>query len=289
MTRFSSLLSIALVLVGGAARGAGLIETPAANETTSGIGTISGWHCTARVVTLSVDGTAPVAAATGTERKDTVSACGPGNFNTGFSLLLNYGEMPTGAHTVVAFADGAEFARVAFNTTTFGVPFLTGRSGRRILRNFPDMNQSAIVQWQENRQNFGIIGRGNGTTATPSPIAGTYYGAAGTQCATDTNPAATMINERYARFDVAVSTDNQLLSVQIRYSDSFVCTLSGAMTAGPDGYFVAAAPTGDCQLGNSGLRIEVDGIRLKGVLGTVSGTGCFTTRAFYGAKPYRFE
>jgi hypothetical protein len=278
-----------LLLGAAAARATGMIETPAVNETTSGIGTISGWHCSARAVTLSVDGTTPVAAATGTERRDTANICGLDNFNTGFSLLLNYNLMLTGAHTVVAFADGVEFGRASFTTTTFGVPFLTGKSGQRILRNFPDMNQSAIVQWQESRQNFDIIGRGNGTTVNPSPIAGTYYGAVGTQCATDTNPAATMTQERYAKFDVATSTDNQLLSVRVTYSDSFQCTISGAMTNAGDGYFVAAAPTGDCQLGNTNLRIEVDGIRLKGVLGTVAGIGCFTTRAFYGAKPYRLE
>src|SRR3981189_344938 len=109
MMKLTTLMAMVLFLGSGAAHAAGMIETPAVDETASGIGTVSGWHCTARAVTLSVDGTTPVAAATGTERKDTASICG-GNFNTGFSLLLNYNLMPLGAHTIVAFADGAEFA-----------------------------------------------------------------------------------------------------------------------------------------------------------------------------------
>lgn len=284
----ATLLAAAVLLICATAHAEGFIETPTINETVSGIATISGWNCTARTVTVKIDAYPEMIAGSGTERKDTAGVCGQGNINTGFSLLLNYNDLPTGAHTLVAFGDGIEFGRVNFTTVTLGVAFLLGKGGQqRLLRNFPDMNQSVIVQWQQNRQNFAIVARGNGTTPNPAPIAGTYYGAAGTQCATDPQP--TMQDERFARFDVAVSADNQTLSVQVRYADSFVCSLSGAMTVGNDGYFVVASPTSTCGLGNSNLRIEVDGNRLKGVLGTVVGAGCFTTRAFYGARPYSLE
>lgn len=283
----TTLLAAALFLVAATARAEGVIETPTHNEIVSGISTISGWNCTARAVTIKIDAYPETTAGSGTERKDTAGVCGQSNFNTGFSLLFNYNDLPTGPHTIIAYGDGIEFAHVNFTTVTLGTSYLVGKSGQRLLRNFPDMNQSVIVQWQQNRQNFSIVGRGNGATPNPAPIAGTYYGAAGTQCATDPQPA--MQDERFARFDVAVSTDNQLLSVQVRYSDGFVCTLTGEMTSGIDGYFVAASPTSTCQLGSSNLRVEVDGIRLKGVLGTVAGAGCFTTRAFYGARPYRLE
>ncbi|MGZ5582446.1 MAG: hypothetical protein ACXWF2_04990 [Usitatibacter sp.] len=283
----ATLLAAAALLICATARAEGFIETPTINETVSGIATISGWNCTARTVTVKIDAYPEMIAGSGTERKDTAGVCGQGNINTGFSLLLNYNDLPTGAHTLVAFADGLEFGRVNFTTVTLGVPFLVGKSGQRLLRNFPDMNQSVIVQWQQNRQNFAIVGRGNGTTPNPAPIGGIYYGAAGTQCATDPQP--TMQDERFARFEVTGSTDNQTLTVQVRYADGFACTLTGAMTNGLNGYFVVASPTSTCGLGNSNLRIEVDGIRLKGVLGTVVGAGCFTTRAFYGARPYSLE
>ncbi len=283
----ASFVAASWIFASSGAHAAGQVETPAANETVSGIGTLSGWHCTARAITFTLDGLAAINAATGTERKDTQSACGQGNFNTGFSLLINFNDLPLGAHSLVAFADGVEFGRVGFTTVNFGLPFLSGKSGRRMLRNFPDLNQSALVRWQEARQNFDIVGRGNGTTLNVSPLAGMYFGAAGTQCASDPQP--TLQDERFARFDVSVSTDNQAMTVQVRYADGFQCMLTGAMTRGDDGYYVAAAPTSTCQLGSSGLRIEADGIRLKGVLGAVPSSSCFTTRAFYGAKPYSLE
>lgn len=282
-----SLLLAGMLWASSVAHAAGQLETPTANETTSGIGTLSGWHCTARSVTFMLDALGPFTAATGTERKDTQSVCGAAKINSGFSLLLNYNDLPIGAHTLVAFADGVEFDRVTFNNTNFGTPFLTGKSGRRVVRNFPDLNQSTIVQWREARQNFDIIGRGTGSAVNPSPLSGTYYGAAGTQCASDPQP--TMQDERFARFEVAAAPDNQSMSVLLRYSDGFQCTLSGAMSRGDDGYYVVATPTSTCQLGATGLRIEADGLRVKGIIGTVPGGGCFTTRAFYGARPSRPE
>lgn len=279
-------LAIGLLAASGGAAAVGNLEIPAAGQVATGIGIVSGWHCTAKAITLRIDNADPVAAATGTERKDTASACA-GQVNTGFSLLLNYNLMPTGAHTLVAYADGVEFAHANFSTTTLGVDFLANESGRRYLRNFPDMNQTVIVDWQENRQNFSIVGRGNGTSTPVSTIAGTYYGAAGTQCATDPQPV--MQQERFASFTISVSSDNRTMTMEVRYSDSFLCTMSGTMTAGNDGFFVASPTNSTCQLGNTNLRVEADGIRVRGVLGAVAGTGCFTTRAFYGAKPSPIE
>ena len=275
-----------LAAAGARAQGLpGLIETPTVGETTSGIATLSGWHCSAQVVTLRIDAFAPIVAGSGTDRQDTQAACG--RADTGFSLLFNYNNLAPGPHTVVAFADGVEFGRVDFNTVTLGTDFLTGKSGTRLLRNFPGMNESLVLQWRQNRQNFGILARGNGTAAPTATIAGSYFGAAGTQCATNPQPA--MESERYARFDVTVAPDRSALNMQVRYADGFTCQMGGALAEGGNGYFVVAAPASTCQLGNANLRIEVDGLRIKGVLGTVPGSGCFTTRAFYGAKPYALE
>jgi hypothetical protein len=287
--KITTLLAAASLLAAATAQAEGFIETPTNNEIVSGIATISGWHCTAREVTVKIDAFPAMKAGSGTERKDTAGVCGQGNFNTGFSLLLNYNDLPTGPHTLVAFADGAEFGRISFSTVTLGVAFLRDHGGQRLLRNFPDLNQSVIVQWQQNRQNFAIVGRGNGTTPAPAPIGGTYYGATGTQCASDPQPTMQDDTVRFARFDVSGSSDNQTLTVQVRYADGFVCSLTGAMANGLNGYFVVASPASTCGLGNTNLRIEVDGIRLKGVIGSVPGSGCFTTRAFYAARPYSLE
>jgi hypothetical protein len=281
-------LVAALALGAGTARAQalqGLIETPTEGEIASGIGTLSGWHCAGQVITLRIDAFAPLVAGSGTERLDTQATCG--RADTGFSLLFNYNNLPLGAHTVIAFADGVEFSRATFTTVTLGTDFLRGKSGTRLIRNFPNMNESLVLGWRENRQNFAIVARGNGTTGTVAPIAGSYYGATGTQCASDPQPA--MSTERFARFDVSLTPDNQTLTTVVRYADGFVCQLSGAMTDGGNGYFVVAAPASTCQLGTTGLRIEVDGLRIKGVIGSVPGTGCMTTRAFYGARAYALE
>jgi hypothetical protein len=75
----------------------------------------------------------------------------------------------------------------------------------------------------------------------------------------------------------------------VRYADGFQCTLSGTASGPLEGYLVVANPASTCQLGSANLRVEVDGLRLKGVLGSVPGSGCLTTRAFYGARPNRQE
>lgn len=130
-----------------------VLENPPAGAPVSGAGLISGWVCSARSITIEIDGT-PFEAAYGTNREDTRSVCG--DANNGFGLLINWNLLGAGVHTVRALADGSEFANVTVVITTFGVEFLSGASGAFVLDNFPQAGQSVTVEWQESGQNFVI-------------------------------------------------------------------------------------------------------------------------------------
>ena len=57
-----------------------------------------------------------------------------------------------------AFADGTQFADVAFTVTTLGVEYLQGVSGEYLLPNFPQVGRNVTVRWAEPHQNFVIVG-----------------------------------------------------------------------------------------------------------------------------------
>ena len=132
----------------------GVLENPGTDSVQSGIGVISGWVCSASQVTLSIDGGAPVAAAYGTSRLDTVATCT--DANNGFGRLLNWNLLGDGDHTVTAFADGMPFGQAAFTVTTLGATFLTGLEGEYELPDFD--GRTVFVRWQEGQQNFAIVG-----------------------------------------------------------------------------------------------------------------------------------
>ncbi len=131
----------------------GVLENPRPGAFVSGISTISGWICSASRVDVQIDGS-PLQAAYGTSRVDTIPVCG--DENNGFGVLFNWNLLANGSHTVVALADGVEFARATFTVTTLGEEFLRGASGTYLLPDFAGRN--VTVQWQENLQNFVIVG-----------------------------------------------------------------------------------------------------------------------------------
>lgn len=131
----------------------GILENPPQGGVASGVSTISGWVCNANQVELRIDGL-PILAAYGTSREDTRPVCG--DANNGFGLLFNWNLLDDGPRTIVAYADGVEFARATFTVATLGQEFLTGASGAFILPNFA--GRDVIIEWQESLQNFGIIG-----------------------------------------------------------------------------------------------------------------------------------
>ncbi|MEW6271905.1 MAG: M12 family metallo-peptidase [Thermodesulfobacteriota bacterium] len=137
-----------------AAAALGVLENPAPLSFQSGIGVISGWVCSAGQVTLSIDGAAPVPAAYGTSRLDTVSVCG--DANNGYGRLVNWNLLGDGTHTMTAFADSMAFGEATFTVTTMGSDFVSGASGRYVLPGF--VGRDVTVEWQEGQQNFVITG-----------------------------------------------------------------------------------------------------------------------------------
>lgn len=129
----------------------GVLENPKSGSFASGIGTISGWVCAASRVDLQVDGSIFVQAPYGTLRGDTQAACG--DTNNGFGYLINWNNLGSGQHTVVALADGVEIGRATVTVTTFEVPFVSGASGTYTL---PFNGQNVTIRWEESLQNFVI-------------------------------------------------------------------------------------------------------------------------------------
>lgn len=130
------------------------LENPANISNISGISTISGWVCDAQRVEVEIDGTILVEAAYGTPRADTIATCG--DANNGFGLLVNYGVLGDGVHSIRLLADGLEVDSAAFNVTTLGAPFVSGLSGSFLLPGFPGAGQQSTIEWLQSVQGFVI-------------------------------------------------------------------------------------------------------------------------------------
>lgn len=131
----------------------GTLENPPPGSFLSGMGTISGWVCSAQRIDLQVDDAITVQAPYGSLRGDTQSECG--DANNGFGYLVNWSDLGPGLHTLVALADGVEFGRTTVTVSTFGIPFVTGATGTYIV---PFNGRTVTLQWQESLQNFIIRG-----------------------------------------------------------------------------------------------------------------------------------
>jgi len=144
----------------------------------SGISVISGFDCAASRVFVQIDQYPPLEATAGTERNDTVAACGKAN--TGFSVLFNYNTLAPGSHSILVYSDKGPFAgRIASGTILvehFGSEFLRGARADATLFNFPRSGARTTVVWDENLQNF-RIGTIEITPASDSLYSGKYYGA----------------------------------------------------------------------------------------------------------------
>lgn len=146
-------LLIALTAL-GAARAQGALENPQPNATESGIGVISGWHCTAREITVSIDGVSIGKAGSGTLRPDTASVCN-GRTDTGFSLLTNFNRTSPGVHRIDVFVDGVLWQSRSYATVQSGdVEFLTGITRGGVVEDFPVQGKIATLTWSQARQSF---------------------------------------------------------------------------------------------------------------------------------------
>ena len=139
------------------------LDVPAAGSFQSGISIISGWVCEADVVEIMFESHAtgeslgPVEASYGTERGDTINACG--DADNAFGVLFNWNLLGSGVHTVRALADDEEFAR---SVVTVNMPsteeYLEGVQRTHAIADFPAPGQTTTVEWQAGRQNFVITG-----------------------------------------------------------------------------------------------------------------------------------
>ena len=142
----------------------GLLEIPVVDSTESGIGVISGWHCTATRIDIVIDGLSVGKAGSGTSRNDTTGICG--RSDSGYSLLYNYNILTPGSHTISAYADGEVFETRQFNTVrSGGEEFLRGVSKTAIISDFPSSGRIATLQWSQEKQSFVITG----ISASPPP------------------------------------------------------------------------------------------------------------------------
>ncbi|RFC36926.1 MAG: hypothetical protein DID90_2727553587 [Candidatus Nitrotoga sp. LAW] len=149
----------------------GSLENPVAGSTESGIGVISGWHCTASNITVTIDGASLGKAGSGTSRGDTADICG--RSNTGYSLLYNYNDLPSGSHNLGLYADGELLETRQFNTTqSAGAPFVTGISKTATVADFPTSGRMATLLWSQAKQSFVVVGLSPAPSTAPAPPPG---------------------------------------------------------------------------------------------------------------------
>ena len=150
----------------------GYLENPGANSFQSGVGVISGWVCDADEVVIELNGQAQPAAY-GTERVDTLDACG--DTDNGFGLLFNWNLLGGDEHTVVALVDGVELARATVTVTTLGEEFLQGVTGTCEVEDFPMEGETETLVWQQTKQNFVLAGGSRPSGENRAGVAGVGY------------------------------------------------------------------------------------------------------------------
>jgi hypothetical protein len=132
----------------------GYLENPQPNSAQSGIGVVSGWQCDAQSVEFQIDDGRLVPIAYGTERKDTEPVCG--DVDNGFVFLLNYSGMGDGWHLITVYSDGEPFGAAAFFVKTLGDKFVRGLEAVVEVPDFPYPGDTAVLRWDEAKQNFSI-------------------------------------------------------------------------------------------------------------------------------------
>jgi hypothetical protein len=134
----------------------GLLGTPNNGGAISGVGVISGFHCTSKNIEVFIDGISLGQAGAGTTLLGTQSACG--KTDTGFSLLYNFGNLSPGIHIIEAHADGILFGKNTFKTVrTGGEPWLVNAQRRVTVNDFSEIGHAVTLEWIQSLQNFVVI------------------------------------------------------------------------------------------------------------------------------------
>ena len=142
----------AALLAAFSAHSQGVLENPPNLGIESGVGAITGWHCTSRDIELRIDGSSIGKAGSGTPRADTAPVCG--RSDTGYSLLYNFALLRGGTHRIDAYADGQLFASATFQAGYAGAEFMAGLAAAHDVPDFPYAGRKARVVWNSSKQNF---------------------------------------------------------------------------------------------------------------------------------------
>lgn len=149
----------------------GSIENPAIGSTESGIGIISGWHCTASKIDIFIDGALAGFTYTGSSRADTAAVCN-GKSSTGYSYLINFNSLSRGEHTIKVLADGVQFGERVFNTIqSGGQEFLSGAAKQVAVADFPSAGANTTLTWSESKQSFVVTSVSNPSASGVTPSA----------------------------------------------------------------------------------------------------------------------
>ena len=154
-------LCVGLVVLAPSLTHAATLENPSGGLFYSGVGVISGWKCEASgELTVRFNGGEPIPLVYGSERPDVLDAGACASADVGFVAIWNWARLGDGTHTAVAYDDGVEFARGAFQTTRLVAEkaIVTGVSGRFRARDFPEPGVNVLLRWNQNVQGFVIEG-----------------------------------------------------------------------------------------------------------------------------------
>ncbi|WP_346308936.1 hypothetical protein [Limnohabitans sp.] len=135
------------------------LDNPVSLATESGIGVISGFHCTSRDISFRINGISIGKAGAGTERGDTKALCG--RTDTGFSLLFNFNLLTPGTHSLGMYADGQLVETRSFKSIkSAGEEFAQNKYKRILVPDFPITGHSAILEWVTAKQDFVVTDSG---------------------------------------------------------------------------------------------------------------------------------
>jgi hypothetical protein len=196
------------------------LDNPVDGASASGIGLVSGFHCSASRIDVVIDDGPPMRAGQGTPRPDTAAVCG--HPDSGFGLTYNWGRLAPGPHTIRALADGMEFARNAFTVSSYGAEFLTGRMASVTVPDFPAPGTASVLEWREASQSFVL------REVLPSMpfIGGRWNGADLESRSGCTAPQNNGNHGTYAQFDIAASETG--FTIQQSGITGLDCTYTGA-------------------------------------------------------------
>lgn len=231
----------------------GALENPANGTTESGIGIISGWHCTASKVEVLIDDKPVGNAYVGSTRADTATVCN-GKWATGFSFLINFNDLTRGTHNIKVRADGVQFGQSTINTTqSGGESFLRGVTKQVTVPDFPKAGSNATLTWNQSKQSFVVTSIQTGTSSAPATgiaklygnVTFTYKFSGSTTVFTDSASlsAANLSSDGYLYKSVRNGTA-QLGCAATDTSPEFLCIIAGSGYSGVDVFLFDVSSTG---------------------------------------------